>query len=76
MSQKPEESRTDGLAAPSPARPDADRRRFLVAGLAVAPLIVTLSARPAFAQDPCSGYGASRGVTPEGCFVEIGNPQP
>jgi hypothetical protein len=30
---------------------NADRRRFLVAGLAAAPLIVTLSARPVFAQD-------------------------
>jgi len=31
--------------------PESDRRRFLKAGLAVAPLIVTLTARPAAGQD-------------------------
>jgi hypothetical protein len=42
----------DPTTAPAgPSAPDADRRRFLIAGLAAAPLIVTLSARPVFAQD-------------------------
>jgi hypothetical protein len=72
MSQKPEDAGTNGPGGAAATRPDSDRRRFLVAGLAVAPLIATLSARPAFAQgNPCSGYGASRGVQPEGCFVPI-----
>jgi hypothetical protein len=31
-------------------RPNGDRRRFIVAGLAAAPLLVTLTARPAHAR--------------------------
>jgi hypothetical protein len=35
-------------------RPDANRRRFIIGGLVAAPLLVTLSARPAWAQQ-CNG---------------------
>lgn len=50
MSQHPENPETIAKGEVSLDRPDADRRRFLVAGLVAAPIIMTLSARPALAQ--------------------------
>jgi hypothetical protein len=38
-------------------RPNGDRRRFVVAGLAAAPLLVTLAARPASAQTTSGSLG-------------------
>jgi len=59
-------------ATGAPDRPDTGRRRFIVAGLAAAPIIVTLSARPALAQGvECTAYGTSRGVKPEGCYTVL-----
>jgi hypothetical protein len=48
-------------APPVPDRPDTTRRRFFIASVVAAPLLVTLTARPARAQGPNSagtyGYG-------------------
>jgi hypothetical protein len=48
MKQHSETPQPAVTPAPS-AKPDADRRRFIVAGLVTAPLLVTLTARPASA---------------------------
>jgi hypothetical protein len=49
-------------------RPDDSRRRFIKAGLATAPVIVTLSARPAWAQEivtngSLGAYGSGDSLT-------------
>ena len=41
---------SDLQSNPSDPRPDGERRRFIAAGIAAAPLLVTLAARPASAQ--------------------------
>ena len=50
---------SDSVSATSPVepRPDATRRRFMVAGLAAAPLLVTLTAKPAWAQTSQGSLG-------------------
>ena len=55
MSRNPDANQKSPVG---PKAADADRRRFLVAGLAAAPLIVTLTARPVFAQNAATlgGY--------------------
>lgn len=50
MKQHSADSETKTAQPPSADQPNADRRRFVVAGIAAAPLLVTLSARPAFAR--------------------------
>jgi hypothetical protein len=58
MKQHSADSETQ-TAQPAPTdQPNADRRRFVVAGIVAAPLLVTLSARPAFARQSTLGtYG-------------------
>jgi hypothetical protein len=63
MKQQPALSETQTTSASSTDRPNGDRRRFVVAGLAAAPLLVTLSARPAFARQTGT-LGAYGSATP------------
>jgi hypothetical protein len=59
-------------------RPDNSKRRFIKAGLVTAPVIVTLSARPAWAQEPVNGtlgnYGSGENLT--GSQEELFSTQP
>lgn len=50
---------------PADAAQNEDRRRFVKAGLIAAPLIVTLTARPAWAQDGVGTTG-KYGYAPDG----------
>jgi hypothetical protein len=63
MKQHPAASETQTTRASSTDRPNGDRRRFVVAGLAAAPLLVTLSARPASARQTGT-LGAYGSATP------------
>jgi hypothetical protein len=50
-------------AAPAVDRPDAGRRRFVIAGVVAAPILVTLAAKPAESQVPggtLGSYGSRR----------------
>jgi hypothetical protein len=49
MAHRPEDPNPTPPSATSSEKPDGERRRFIVAGLASAPLLVTLTARPASA---------------------------
>ncbi|MEO7888542.1 MAG: hypothetical protein ABIW19_00910 [Vicinamibacterales bacterium] len=57
MKQLPEDLVARANAVEPTARPDGDRRRFLVAGLAAAPVLVTLSARSASARQANGSLG-------------------
>jgi hypothetical protein len=66
MNQSPKNRNRLDQPAPESQNPNHGRRRFVIAGLAAAPLIMTLSARPAFAQTGTVGYkpaGPSAGAT-------------
>ncbi len=61
MKQHPAERKTQTTQPISTDQPNADRRRFVVAGIVAAPLLVTLSAKPAFARQngTLGAYGSA-----------------
>jgi hypothetical protein len=63
MKQHPADSEAQTAQPASTDQPNADRRRFVVAGIVAAPLLVTLSARPAFARQTGT-LGAYGSVAP------------